>query len=745
MDRREFLSLSTAMAAAGTLELEGTNTHIPKYKSDPWRYKVGVEYYRAPFPPMSMWDEDFATIRRAGLESVRTFSSWNWLNPEEGKIELDDFDRMFELAAKHGLKVIFDFTLSTHMACPDWMLRKHPDMRVVYSTGEIAQPFANSAGVQGGNRHCYDHPMWKTYSEEVLRTVVNRYKDHPAMGMWVVWDGPGIPGAGNDVSPGFSCFCPHTVSKYKKWLKERFTLDSLSERLGRRYRTWKDVEAPQSKNLVMAGLLFRQFLYENVAKTLKWQVEIVRSIDKKHELHSHGFRYPQALDEGASQESDSWGFASHSTNLFNSEDPYLYSNIAYASQWSRAVGKDNRWWYTEIYSGFYHGGMQYRKQTLPEDLAMCLWMGLIYGAEGAIFWQYRQEYGTHEAPGLNLVSPNGKPLPQLKAIEQAISSIKSLEVSAHLPLKISQAEVAIVHDSDNDILIEMENEKEQQWRFVKGIYRGFWESNVPVDLVTPKMDWSGYKLIFLPNLMLMTKSTINKIHRVIREQPETYLVADGILGTNAPTGRFSYNPPEGLTQLLGVEVLDYSRIDTLDLHEGRNIIQTIYGDYKIEKGCNYASLSPRNMTRAIAHFGKEVVGVQTHDRRFTYLAIPIGSSLGGLPKPILKDLPYGHAFDGVAPKKLLESFMEMAGVSQPVLVKGDKVVVLERGSFKTGNLLFVLNLKSSRAKVQLQPQEEIHRAKDLFDGKELIIRDGAFEVEVSPRSLKVVHYFKYTK
>ena len=50
MDRREFLSLSTAMAAAATLELEGTNTHM----SDPWRYKVGVEYYRAPFPPMSM-------------------------------------------------------------------------------------------------------------------------------------------------------------------------------------------------------------------------------------------------------------------------------------------------------------------------------------------------------------------------------------------------------------------------------------------------------------------------------------------------------------------------------------------------------------------------------------------------------------------------------------------------------------------------------------------------------------------
>lgn len=257
-------------------------------------------------------------------------------------------------------------------------------------------------------------------------------------------------------------------------------------------------------------LLFRQFLYENVAQTLKWQVETVRSLDPKHELHSHGFRYPSAFDERTAQECDSWGFASHSTHLFASEDPYQYSNIAYSSQWSRAAGKNHQWWYTEIYSGFYHGGLTYRKQTLPEDLAMCLWMGLIYGARGAIYWQYRPEYGTHEAPGLNLVAMNGKPLPQLKTIEKAIRSIRSLD--SHLPLKIPQAEVAIDFDSDNAIIVEMENSKEEQWQFIRAIHRTLWEHNVPVDLVTTRMDWSGYKLIFLPNLMLLTQPTIDKIH-----------------------------------------------------------------------------------------------------------------------------------------------------------------------------------------------------------------------------------------
>ena len=127
MNRRKFLEVSGAVTASGGLALGlAGSRRLPLRSGKTSNYHVGVEYYRAPMPPMEMWDEDFAAIKRAGFDSVRTFSSWNWMSPEPGKIELGDFDRMFELAAKHGLKVIFDFTLSTHMACPDWMMRKTP-------------------------------------------------------------------------------------------------------------------------------------------------------------------------------------------------------------------------------------------------------------------------------------------------------------------------------------------------------------------------------------------------------------------------------------------------------------------------------------------------------------------------------------------------------------------------------------------------------------------------------------------
>ena len=39
------------------------------------------------------------------MRIVRIFPYWNWVEPAPEKFEFDDIDLLFELAAKHGLKV----------------------------------------------------------------------------------------------------------------------------------------------------------------------------------------------------------------------------------------------------------------------------------------------------------------------------------------------------------------------------------------------------------------------------------------------------------------------------------------------------------------------------------------------------------------------------------------------------------------------------------------------------------------
>ena len=104
-------------------------------------FPVGVEYYRPPVPPPQYWDEDFRRISAAGMSIVRTWYSWDWVETLPNHYEFDDLDRLFDLAAQHGLKVWVDTPLGTHMACPAWMLRSHPDMRIVRRDGSVATEY----------------------------------------------------------------------------------------------------------------------------------------------------------------------------------------------------------------------------------------------------------------------------------------------------------------------------------------------------------------------------------------------------------------------------------------------------------------------------------------------------------------------------------------------------------------------------------------------------------------------------
>ena len=128
-------------------------------------FPVGVEYYRPPAPPQEFWDEDLRRISAAGMSIVRIFYNWNWVETLPGQYEFDDLDRMFDLAGKYGLKLWVDTPLGTHMACPAWMLREHPDMRVVWRDGSIQQDRAGEFAPQGSMSHNFDHPMWRVYVE----------------------------------------------------------------------------------------------------------------------------------------------------------------------------------------------------------------------------------------------------------------------------------------------------------------------------------------------------------------------------------------------------------------------------------------------------------------------------------------------------------------------------------------------------------------------------------------------------
>src|SRR5204863_8394993 len=110
-------------------------------------------------------------------------------------------------------------------------------------------------------------------------------------------------------------------------------------------------------------------------------------------------------------------------------------------------------------------------------------------------------------------------------------------------------------------------------------YRALWANNIPVDVISPAMDWSGYRIVYLPETVCLDRQLIDRISGTIRRSERTCLIADGLFGTNASNGSFSYDPPEGLSGLLGVRTLDYTRLTSDDIRKGSNQLRMAHGSF----------------------------------------------------------------------------------------------------------------------------------------------------------------------
>ena len=729
MNRRSWLRRTTGAAAAWALDASALSipaAAVPAAASKRFGlagvgFPVGVEYYRAPTPKPECWDGDFARLRRAGFRIVRSQSYWNWMEPQPGRYALDDFDRLFDAAAKHGLFVWLDVMLATHGACPEWLTRQFPDLAVVNHRGERLHPFAGPAFPQGGMIHCYDHPAWRQYGGALLRHVVRRYRDRPNLLVWGLWDGINLAAAWSPQTEGYPCYCEHTVGRYRRWLEQHFTLESLNTRLDRRYRSWDEVAPPRSKQAVVEMLLYRyEFHYQNLVEHLRWMVGEVEALDPVHELRAHGAWFPRPWDEACAAHVDSWGMSMASNNLLTSDDPYRIAARAFSFDCARSLGRNGRWWHEEIYAGMSPGGVTWKKQTDPRELTTLLWLALAGGAAGALFWQYRPEYLSFESPGYNLVALDGKPTARFEAVAAALTQIEGL--APHLPLGCPRARVAIVYHPASQELFDYGNESERYLADLRGVYRTLLTQGIPADVVTPRMAWSDYELIFLPNLALMDADARKRIDETLRNSPRTHLVAEGSFGLYSADGRSSYRPPEGFADRLGMRIADLSSVTEHDIAGGANVLESVYGPVRIVSPCGYAVLEPSGATRAIASLDGRPVALRTGDARFTWFGLTLSAG-----------------FRDVGQPELVAGLARERGIEPPVRVAGDRVVPLVRRSRAGGSLLFVFNLELRRARAGIRPPDGTASVTDLLTGRKLAIDEGNVALELEPGAVAVLH------
>jgi beta-galactosidase len=208
---------------------------------------------------------DFDLMGKAGFSVIRVGESvWSSWEPAEGRFELDWLEPVLDAARERGIGVILG---TPTYAVPMWLTRLHP---------EIAAETVSGHRVGWGARQevNFAHAAYRFYAERVIRQVIGRYQEHPAVIGYQVDNEPGLR----------LLYNTDVFERFVDWLRHRYgTVERLNEEWGLAYWShrlsrWSELWRPEGNFQPQYDLAWRRFQAEQVTDFIGWQAGIVREL-----------------------------------------------------------------------------------------------------------------------------------------------------------------------------------------------------------------------------------------------------------------------------------------------------------------------------------------------------------------------------------------------------------------------------------------------------------------------------------
>ncbi|MGZ0152282.1 beta-galactosidase [Kribbella sp. WER1] len=228
---------------------------------------LGTAYYPE-YLPRSVGDRttvDLDLMVAAGITAIRVGESvWSTWEPRDGVFDLEWIRPVLDGAAARGLGVILG---TPTYAVPPWLQRAHPEIAAERRTG---------VPVPWGIRQEIDHgqPAFRFHAERVVRRIVERYRDHPAVIGYQVDNEPGVLLAHN--TSVFEAFVAELRGEYGdvETLNEAWGLTYWSHRLS----DWSELWLPDGNSTPSYDLAWRRFQAARTTEFIGWQADLVRSL-----------------------------------------------------------------------------------------------------------------------------------------------------------------------------------------------------------------------------------------------------------------------------------------------------------------------------------------------------------------------------------------------------------------------------------------------------------------------------------
>ena len=149
-------------------------------------FPYGSVYFRKSNPPEQDWERDHKTAAQIGMNTFRHWFMWSAIEVAPGKYDWRDYDRMMDLAAQNGMKVVIAELVT---AAPEWLFAKYPGARFQGSDRSIVDSNISGSSATGGFPGlCLDNEDVRALAEKFLIALIERYRAHPATLTYDLWN-----------------------------------------------------------------------------------------------------------------------------------------------------------------------------------------------------------------------------------------------------------------------------------------------------------------------------------------------------------------------------------------------------------------------------------------------------------------------------------------------------------------------------------------------------------------------------
>jgi beta-galactosidase len=488
------------------------------------------------------------------MNVMRHWYMWSAIEIRPGTYDWSDYDRMMELEAKHGIRVVIAELVT---AAPEWAFEKYPHARFRSGDDRIASSSISASSATGGFPGlCLDNEDVRAEAEKFLMALVNRYRSHPATLGYDLWNENTYHGG----SPSqMYCYCEATQRKFRDWLKQKYgSLEALGKAWHRySFASWENVRPPRDLTGYPEAMDWLEFRIDNAFRLLRWRTELFRRLDPDHKIIAHGVAgtletLPSAAHHEwwSAAEVDIWGFTwvasrkgSEPWKQFHAVD-LVRSGARGKPFWHAEAQVGPLWMQPQVIGRAREDG----RITEPEDVRLWNMVSCAGGASGILYPRWRPLLDGPLFGAFGPFAMDGSVTPRAEMAGRVARWANAHpEVWRCRPVR---GDIGIVFAPESELFNYVQHGNTQHYaESSRGAYRAFFDSNIQADWVDVE-HLSDYPVVYLPYPVMLKVATVRKLTEYVQQGGR--LISEGLPGYFGDGGHAGEMQPNlGLDRLFG--------------------------------------------------------------------------------------------------------------------------------------------------------------------------------------------------